>query len=69
MVLEPRSTVALEFVLLSTAMTQTRSALAEVREVQDGLQLLHAVVSKVQANVRQNQSDVQYNIRTQEEFR
>jgi hypothetical protein len=66
---ESRSTVALEFVLLSTAMTQTRSASAEVREVQDGLQLLHVVASEVQANVRQNQSDVQSNIRTQEEFR
>ncbi len=51
------------------AMMQTRSNLAEVRELQEGFQLLRAAVSEVQETVRQNQSTVQEDYRrTQEEM-
>jgi len=56
-------------VFLIMAMMQTRSNLAEVRELQEGFQLLRAAVSEVQETVRQNQSTVQEDYRrTQEEM-
>jgi len=48
---ETRS-IVLTLDFLSSAKTQTRSASAEVRELQDGLQTLHVVILGVQANMR-----------------